>query len=95
MSLIWSVWPWLLVCGGGGYTKSNVARCWTYETAALLDRTLKEDIPPHDFYYEYYSDADYKLKVKPTLSIENLNTKQYLQNVKQQAGLHGSTPLLP
>jgi hypothetical protein len=34
-------------------------------TAALLDRTLKEDIPPHDFYYEYYSDADYKLKAGP------------------------------
>jgi hypothetical protein len=27
----------LLVTGGGGYTKSNVARCWTYETAALLE----------------------------------------------------------
>jgi histone deacetylase 1/2 len=25
----------LLVTGGGGYTKSNVARCWTYETVGL------------------------------------------------------------
>lgn len=35
----------LLVLGGGGYTIRNVARCWTYETAQLLnteisDRTL-------------------------------------------------------
>lgn len=74
----------LLVTGGGGYIKSNVARCWTYETAALLDRTLSADIPQHDFYYEYYSDVDYKLKVVPTNYIENLNTKTYLQNVKQQ-----------
>ena len=27
----------MLVTGGGGYTKHNVARCWTYETAILTD----------------------------------------------------------
>jgi histone deacetylase 1/2 len=32
----------MLVLGGGGYTIRNVARCWAYETAVLLDR---EDIP--------------------------------------------------
>jgi histone deacetylase 1/2 len=74
----------LLVTGGGGYTKSNVARCWTYETAALLDKTLSTDIPEHDFYYEYYADVGYKMKVQPTNYIENLNTKTYLQDVKQQ-----------
>lgn len=26
----------LQVTGGGGYTKENVARCWTVETGALL-----------------------------------------------------------
>lgn len=26
--------------GGGGYTKENVARCWTVETGALLDTEL-------------------------------------------------------
>lgn len=72
----------ILVTGGGGYTKSNVSRCWTRETAALLEKELCEDIPEHDFYYQYYSDGEYKLKVTPTFAIENLNTKQYLQSVK-------------
>jgi histone deacetylase 1/2 len=27
----------MLVLGGGGYTLGNVPRCWTYETAVLLD----------------------------------------------------------
>jgi histone deacetylase 1/2 len=78
----------LLVTGGGGYTKSNVARCWTYETAALLDQQISSDIPEHDFYYEYYADAEYKMKVQPTNYIENLNTKQYLQDVKQRVMEH-------
>ena len=29
-----------LVLGGGGYTMRNVARCWTYETAVLLDAEI-------------------------------------------------------
>ena len=28
------------VTGGGGYTKENVARCWTVETGVLLDTDL-------------------------------------------------------
>ncbi|CAI9105566.1 OLC1v1004514C2 [Oldenlandia corymbosa var. corymbosa] len=30
----------LLVTGGGGYTKENVARCWAFETGVLLDTEL-------------------------------------------------------
>jgi len=30
----------LLILGGGGYTKRNVARCWAYETAIALDLEL-------------------------------------------------------
>ena len=74
----------LLVTGGGGYTKSNVSRCWTNETAVLLDRKLPKDIPEHDFYYEYYADQDYKLKVEPTNFIENLNNKTYTHEVKKE-----------
>lgn len=74
----------LLVTGGGGYTKSNVSRCWTNETAVLLDRKLARDIPEHDFYYEYYADQDYKLKVEPTNYIENLNNKTYVHEVKKE-----------
>lgn len=29
-----------LVLGGGGYTIRNVSRCWTYETAIILDTEL-------------------------------------------------------
>lgn len=35
----------LLVLGGGGYTIRNVARCWTHETAILLDEKLPIDLP--------------------------------------------------
>ncbi|MBA0684004.1 hypothetical protein Goari_025621 [Gossypium aridum] len=34
----------LLVTGGGGYTKENVARCWTVETGVLLDTELPNGI---------------------------------------------------
>ena len=74
----------LLVTGGGGYIKSNVARCWTNETAVLLNRTLAEDIPAHDFYHEYYAEANYKLKIAAggLTPVENLNTKASLSAVK-------------
>lgn len=35
----------MLVLGGGGYTKRNVARCWTHETAVLLNEELNNEIP--------------------------------------------------
>ena len=40
---------------GGGYTKTNVARCWTYETAKLVGRDIASDIPSKDMYYDYYA----------------------------------------
>lgn len=30
----------LLILGGGGYTKKNVSRCWTHETAICLNVDL-------------------------------------------------------
>ncbi|GER57108.1 histone deacetylase [Striga asiatica] len=50
----------LLVTGGGGYTKENVARCWTVETGALLDVELPNEIPEND-YIKYFG-PDYTLK---------------------------------
>lgn len=37
----------LLVLGGGGYNIRNVARCWTYETAVLLDHSISNSILYH------------------------------------------------
>lgn len=74
----------MLVTGGGGYTKSNVARCWANETATLLGRQLAEDIPFHNKYFEYYADAGYKLKAYAPVWIENLNNAAYISQVKAQ-----------
>ena len=68
--------------GGGGYTKSNVARCWANETGVLVDAKMDDDIPPHDFYYQYYADAKYKLRVDPAEMQANKNDQAYLESVK-------------
>lgn len=72
----------LLVTGGGGYTKENVARCWTVETGALLDTELSNDIPEND--YINYFQPDCKLKTHPANNMDNLNSKSYLSTIKMQ-----------
>ena len=83
----------ILVTGGGGYTKTNVARCWANETATLLDKNLAEDIPFHDNYYEYYADAGYKLCAHAPVWIENMNPSSYLAQLKERVreNLHSLT----
>lgn len=71
----------LLVTGGGGYTKENVARCWTVETGVLLDTELPNEIPEND-YIKYFG-PDFSLKI-PNGFIENLNSKSYLSTIKMQ-----------
>ncbi|MED6155489.1 Histone deacetylase 9 [Stylosanthes scabra] len=71
----------LLVTGGGGYTKENVARCWAVETGVLLDTELPNEIPDND-YIKYFA-PDYSLKI-PSGHIENLNSKSYLSTIKMQ-----------
>jgi len=71
----------LLVLGGGGYTIRNVARCWAYETALLLDAELSEELPYND-YIEYYG-PDFRLHI-PQTNMENLNSKDYLERYKQK-----------
>uniref|UniRef100_A0A7S4BTW4 Histone deacetylase n=1 Tax=Chrysotila carterae TaxID=13221 RepID=A0A7S4BTW4_CHRCT len=75
-----------LVLGGGGYTVRNVARCWTLETAVVLNEELSDELPYND-YYGYYG-PDFSLHVTPNLTMENLNTRQYLESVKQQVFEH-------
>ena len=71
----------LLVLGGGGYTLRNVPRCWTYETAVLLDTPVKDTLPFND-YFEYFA-PEYKLHL-PVSNMENLNTSKYLEEIKTE-----------
>lgn len=42
------------VTGGGGYTKENVARCWTVETGVLLDTELPNGIAVNCRLYDFH-----------------------------------------
>ena len=68
----------LLVTGGGGYTVMNVSRCWTYETAVLLDQEIENNIPYND-YLGYYG-PDYTLHLHPS-NRDNNNTRDKLNNL--------------
>jgi histone deacetylase 1/2 len=70
-----------LVLGGGGYTIRNVARCWTYETAVLLNKDIKDDMPYND-YFEYFG-PDFSLHIPPS-NMENQNSYEYLEKHKIQ-----------
>jgi len=72
-----------LVLGGGGYTARNVSRCWTYETSLIVDEPLSLELPEADDYIAYYS-PDFQLH--PDLfngKIENHNTRQFLDTIRQ------------
>lgn len=65
-----------LVLGGGGYTIRNVARCWAYETATVVQQLVADELPFND-YFDYYG-PDYSISV-PSTNMPNLNTSEYLQ----------------
>ncbi|WFD42060.1 histone deacetylase [Malassezia psittaci] len=71
----------LLLLGGGGYTMRNVSRAWAYETGLVAGQELNPDVPVNE-YYEYFG-PDYRLDVRPS-NMENLNTREYLDKVKEQ-----------
>lgn len=71
----------MLVLGGGGYTIRNVARCWAYETSLLLDTPVSNDLPYSD-HFEYYA-PDFTLHPPFTARVDNLNTRQYVDTVRQ------------
>lgn len=70
----------MLVLGGGGYTKRNVARCWTYETSVLLDDEISNDLP-YSEYLEYFA-PDFSLHPDISTKQDNCNSKQYLDNIR-------------
>lgn len=71
----------MLVLGGGGYTVRNVARCWTYETSVLVDEELNNELP-YSEYLEYFA-PDFSLHPDIPSRIDNANTKQYLDTIRQ------------
>ncbi|KAK2158305.1 hypothetical protein LSH36_173g05060 [Paralvinella palmiformis] len=71
----------LLVLGGGGYTVRNVARCWCYETSVLTAEEISNELPYNE-YLAYFA-PDFSLNPEISTKQENLNTKQYLDSIKQ------------
>ncbi|GMH36083.1 hypothetical protein BSKO_03951 [Bryopsis sp. KO-2023] len=70
----------MLVTGGGGYTKANVARCWAYETAVLLDTQIPEQLPQNAF-YEYF-EPEHKLKINASRDQTNHNTRAEVERLR-------------
>ncbi|EJU05903.1 histone deacetylase [Dacryopinax primogenitus] len=70
----------LLVLGGGGYTVSNVARCWTYETSVLLGVQLPNQLPSTK--YDRYFLNDRRLHPPLVRNVENQNTRQSLEKIR-------------
>lgn len=70
----------MLVCGGGGYTVRNVARCWCYETAVVLglEDTVDNEIPPNE--YQAYFAPKYHLHLIPS-KMTNMNKWEDLENI--------------
>jgi len=71
----------MLVLGGGGYTVRNVARCWTYETAVLVDEDLSNELPYNE-YLEFFA-PDFSLHPDLSTKLENANSRVYLDTIKQ------------
>mmetsp|Transcript_7427 Transcript_7427/g.21153 ORF Transcript_7427/g.21153 Transcript_7427/m.21153 type:complete len:343 (-) Transcript_7427:252-1280(-) len=75
-----------LILGGGGYTIRNVSRCWTYETAVVLNEDISDDLPYNE-YYEYYG-PDYKLHYQAAPNMENANLPENLEKIKAKVFEH-------
>lgn len=74
----------MLVAGGGGYTKANVARCWTNETATLLNQELDPKLPS-TIYDEYFvSDPTLRLDAREGAADEHANKPADLDALLQK-----------
>jgi len=71
----------VLVLGGGGYTISNVSRCWAYETAILADVKIPEELPYNEYFDHYH--PNYTHKVLP-MNMDNQNTRKYIEEIWEQ-----------
>jgi hypothetical protein len=83
----------MLVTGGGGYTKANVARCWATETGALVQQKVGgkkeperpgQELPP-TIYRSYFQRFDQKIS-EPNSGFkrfENINKASEVQRIQQ------------
>ncbi|KAK2703304.1 hypothetical protein QYM36_018219 [Artemia franciscana] len=69
----------LLLLGGGGYTPSNVARCWAYETSIALGCEIPNQLPFNEYLEGFGPNTN--LHIKPS-NIQDQNTREYLDQVK-------------
>lgn len=69
----------LLMVGGGGYTTSNVSRCWTYETALAIGTEIPNDIPSNIYFNNF--GPNFKLHISPS-KMTNKNTREFLEKLK-------------
>jgi len=70
----------IISIGGGGYSLSAVARCWTAETAVAIGIDLDEEIPDNKYYIFY---AHENLNVQSVPSIKDSNNNSAIHNLLQ------------
>ncbi|KAJ2722323.1 Histone deacetylase 8 [Coemansia sp. Benny D115] len=73
----------LMVLGGGGYSSTDSAICWTQVTAALCGYNIppETDIPEHEFYTEYA--PSYNMTIEASLQ-EDLNTEEQIREMAEE-----------
>lgn len=71
----------MLVLGGGGYTKTNVARAWTLGTAAIVDEDPDNELPESKF--RDFFGPDNSLRYNPPARFQDLNTKEELLGIRR------------
>ncbi|GMT07778.1 hypothetical protein PENTCL1PPCAC_29952, partial [Pristionchus entomophagus] len=76
----------MMMVGGGGYTPKNVARCWTYETALAVNKSISNELPYND-YFEWYG-PNYHLHIAPSSNVQDHNTPQYRKKVLESVVLN-------
>ncbi|KAL0210222.1 hypothetical protein P9112_010306 [Eukaryota sp. TZLM1-RC] len=73
----------VMALGGGGYSNPNAARLWTQILALATDSApLPVDIPEHERFGEY--EPHYMLQIEPCASEVNLNSREYLDMIKDK-----------
>jgi acetoin utilization deacetylase AcuC-like enzyme len=71
----------MIVLGGGGYSKKNVAHCWTLETSILVDKKISLEIPYNSYWEFFYPNIN---KIIPVKFRSNKNSKKNLDNIKEK-----------